>query len=188
MSSYEYLKIFNEYGATLRDLLLNCPDRPYPLYELLDDYNSNLQDKYKGLLVWDSYRYYKTVVDANQIVQVPQDQLQRVIGYFIVPEFSRVDIIPNFEYKQLVVISFDSCVEPDFDPFQKRIIEVIDWFLNKHNEVIEKINCGFELSDSRRLYANVVQVSNPIIATNSSYVRRSVTITLRYCGVGYSPD
>jgi len=185
MPAYDYYLVFEEYGSRLRDLLLNGNDRPYPLYESYNDLVNDAYNTYKGLLVWESAKYYKTVVDANQVTQIPRDDYQKIVGYFIVPEFSNVDIIPNFEYKQLIVISFDTCVEPDFDPFQKKVIQTIDWFINQHKLLIEMLNEGFLLSDNRSIIAHISNISRPIISANSSYVRRSVTITLRYCGLRY---
>jgi len=185
MPAYDYLMIFEEYGSRLRDVLLNSTERPYPLYESYETLTNDSYDKYKGLLVWESARYYKTVIDAGITNQIPRDDYQKIVGYFIVPEFSSVDIIPNYEYKQLIVISFDTCIEPDFDPFQKKIIQTIDWFINQHKLLIEMINEGFTLSDNRHLITNVSNISKPIISANSSYVRRAVTITLRYCGTNW---
>ena len=181
IKKYEYNTIFEEYVSLLRNILLFSENRPYPLYESIINYNNDTINHYKGLLVWESYKYYKTILEPDP--NLPPNEYNEKIGYFVVPEFGEVTIIPNLEYKQTITISFDTYVEPDFDPFQVKIIKTIDWFTNKHSYIIEQLINGLQLSDRTNLYSHIYGITPPI-PTKTSYIRRSITIQLRYCFCG----
>ena len=174
MGCYQYYNIFQEFGRKIRSILLDSPDRPYPLYETRADFDADTVHTYKGILVWESYRYYKDAEDDNQNTQFYTD-----VGYYVVPEFGEVTVVPNYEYRQLLVVTVDSNSEPDFDPFQKKAITFIDWFMQKIRDEVE-LNKGFVLSSGAKMYVHITGVSRPII-TRSVYVRRAVTLIARLC-------
>lgn len=176
MGCIEYLSIFQNYGSQLRDILLTSADRPYPVFETRQAYEAS-NAHFKGILVWHSQQYYQSI---NLTTPATSNEFTNDVGFYVVPEFGQVNIIPNYEYKQLVVVTFDSNSEPDFDPFQARIIKFIDWFLNKHEDLIATLNGHYDLPSGTRLWASVTNISKPI-SSRSNYVRRAVTLTVRYC-------
>ena len=176
---YNYGLIFQEYGSSIRELLLNDNTKPNVVYESKPE---TPQETYYGLLVWQAQKYYNIISPDNNDAQ-GADEYANDVGFFIIPEFGDVSIIPNLEYKQIVAIPFDSNTDPDYDPYGIKIITFIDWFINKHAELIERIN--YVLSDDTRLFSHLSHISKPIYDTGSSLlVRRSVLITLRYCKCG----
>ena len=173
---YKYFKIFQDYGTHIRNIILNDTEKPNIVYEIKPDVPD---ETFYGLLVWQAQQYYNIISSDNSNTQ-QADDYANTVGFFVIPEFGDVDIIPNLEYKQTIVINFDSNTDPDYDPYGSKIIEFIDWFINKHAEVVEQIN--YTLSDSTRLFSFISHISKPIYNTGSSIlVRRSVLITLRYC-------
>ena len=171
---YNYYPVFQEFGSRLREIILYSVDRPYPVYETYSEYQNDASS-FKGILVWESYKYYKDAEEGGTAFSSD-------VGFYIIPEFGQVNVIPNYEYRQTIAITFDSNCEPDFDPYQKKIIIYIDWLINKiHNEV-ERLNEGYILSTGAVMYCNIQGISNPIYATsNSSYVRRVLTLVCRMC-------
>lgn len=172
---YNYNRIFQEYGSSIRNIILNDVTKPYIVYETKPEVP---EESFYGLLIWQTQKYYNVIspdVDTQEADEYAND-----VGFFIVPEFGDVTIVPNVEYKQIVVMTFDANTDPDYDPYSAKIINFIDWFINKHAYVIENIN--YRLSDSTRLFAMISNITKPSYNTGSSIlVRRSVLITLRYC-------
>jgi len=172
MGCYNYYPIFHDFGSRLRNLILLSADKPYPVYE---DYNEYMNDpsSYKGMLVWESYKYYKDAESGSSTYT-------NDVGFYIVPEFGEVTVVPNYEYRQTIAITFDSNSEPDYDPYQKKIILFIDWFMNAIYDEVEELNTGVILSTGARMYCHIQSVSNPIIA-KSVYVRRTLVMVCRVC-------
>jgi len=177
---YEYMSIFREYGSKLREMFISSPDIPYPVYETRSEYEQSSAD-FKGILVWKTQQYYYSIVEPDP--SLGSEEFTNDVGFYIIPEFGEVNIIPNLEYKQTIVITFDFNSEPDFDPYQSKMMYMIDWFLNKHAELIESIDNGLQLSTGTRLFCHVEMVSPPITDI-SNYIRRAVTLTVRYCKCG----
>ena len=148
---------------------------------------------FKGLLIWDLQRYYNnnpmfpvrssvstgTWEDTSlQSVESPSNS----VGCFIVPSFGQVSIIPNREYKQNITITFDSNASIDADPYGMLTMEYIDWFINANHQIVSVINQSFVLPESgTETYVLLQSISDPIYSAGTSYVRRAVTLTLRYC-------
>jgi|GEM_PF-4879122 len=175
---YEFYQIFESYGQQIRDILTTDPTCPYPIYETISDYRNDVSHNFKGILVWNAQKYYSTV-DATE----GSEGYKNDIGFFIVPEFGNVSITPNVEYRQTVMVVFDVNTDPDYDPYSVKAIKLIDWYINRHYDLIEDINNQIILpTTNRHLYAQLDSISNPIYNTNSPvYLRRVVTHILRYC-------
>jgi len=171
--SYQVFDIFRVIGETVRDLFLNDPSIPYPVYETREEYDADDSHPYRGILVWDAQRYYQSISDDSDTAYTND------VGLYIVPEFGQVDIIPNVEYKQLLVCTFDTNSDPDFDPFGDKVLRMIDWYVNKMHDIVEI--SGVDLPSGSKLWVMLDSISEPIFNTKSPvYVRRAVTHVLRY--------
>lgn len=186
---YHYQELYDIYIKEIRNILLGLrPEyldgRPYSIYETIDEYIKNKDNLYKGLLVWEVNKYYKGtfLIDYYKNNQ-PLNPYETSIAFFVVPEFGQV-VIDNIQYKQNIVISFDTNVTAKFDPFGTKIIEVVNWFLEKHRRYIEKDQLMFP-SNQQNIFIKTSGISAPIYSFDRdgviSYSRRSVQITLRFC-------
>jgi hypothetical protein len=173
---FEYGSIFSLLGSAVREILLNDTERPYPIYEAREAFDADAENRYKGMVVWNSQKYYAGLVTPTSDTTTVQD-----VGFFVVPEFGDVQIIPNVEFKQILSVSFDTNSEPDYDPFGAKIVQVISWFINKYNQNLTDIQ--IELPNTgQKLFSHITTISRPIFTSGLTvYVRRSVIITNRYC-------
>jgi len=172
---YNYNKIFQEYGSEIRNIILNDTSKPFLVYETKPDVPDA---PFYGMLIWNTQQYYSTIYEADSTEN--STTYLNDIGFFVVPEFGDVKIIPSVEYRQTITMAFDTNTDPDFDPYGSKIIEFIDWYINRHLELVENLN--FTLSNNTRLFCMLSNISKPIYGRGSSLlVRRSVLITLRYC-------
>lgn len=196
---YLYGAIFEQYGKKLEELLLDSNEdtkSPYPIYASREAYDADTISEFKGILVWDAQRYYSGLTaDPADYESYPND-----VGFYIVPEFGNVSIIPNVEFKQYITISFDSNSEPDKDKYGVKIIQIINWFVNRHERLIEALNIelitsmvvldvngepilddqGNTIPVKKPLWSMLDSISKPIYS-NSIYIRRNVTEVVRYC-------
>ena len=178
---YSYLDIFNTYVGKITEILLNnnLEDKPYPIYSNKDDYNNDSENDFKGLLVFNATKYYAGFTGADTNSDVYDD----TIGFYVVPEYGEATIRRNIEYQQVITYTFDSNSEPDYDPFQDKIIREINWFINVHKQVVDDVN--LTLPSGITLYGNIDHISKPIyVPENTTYVRRTIVVVLRYCMCG----
>jgi len=178
---YSYGEIFDTYlRLVTNDIILNNddPDKPYPIYANREKYDEDTENEFKGLVVFNSQKYYAGFIGAEDT-----DEYDVNIGFYVIPEYGEVSIRRNIEYRQIVTYTFDTNSDPDYDPFQVKIIKEIDWFINRHKEIVEDINLN--LPSGNVLWANIEQISKPIyVPENTTYVRRTVIVSLRYCMCG----
>jgi hypothetical protein len=164
---------------------------PYPIYETTEQYiNDTWSGKFKGLVSWGA-------MPSNIFLTIDPDAVDNTVyyseggldfynndfGFYVVPNFGNVKVIPNVEYNQTVAIAFDTNSSPDYDPYGSKIIAQINWFINKHKVLIEELNKELELSDGRKVWVMLEGITDPrpTQGSNSSFVRRTITYTLRYC-------
>jgi len=195
---YEYASIFTMLGTAIRELLIS-QEGPYPIFESWNEYaiaknNSETSFDFGGISVWNTQKYYAGSIEyfgdtgvfegSADITTPGADYITRDVGFFVVPEFGNVSIIPNMEFRQIVTVAFDTNSEPDYDPYGMKIIQYIDWFLNAYTEKIT--NAEIHLPNTgQKLYNFIGGISRPTFnSALSVYVRRSVTITIRYCRAG----
>ncbi len=181
VAEYLYEAVFEEYGKAIREILLNDVDIPYPLYETREAYDADTTSDFKGILVWHAQRYYAGLSDDPS----NYDEYCNDVGFFVVPQFGSVRIIPNVEFKQFITLSFDSSSEPDKDPYGSKAVKLINWFINKHLELIEAVTNQVQLptnvqDEFKPLWSMMDGISDPIYS-NSIYIRRNVTEIVRYC-------
>lgn len=177
--AFEYEGIFDLLGRTFRTILLETSTRPYPIYETRELYDDDTDSSYKGILVWNAQKYYSGLKRTREDGDYTPD-----VGFYVIPEFGDVSIIPNIEFKQVVLVSFDSNSDPDVDPFGSKIIKFISWFLNAVSDEINKDELVLA-TGGQQLYVHTSSISKPIYNDGLSlYVRRSVTYFVRYCRMG----
>lgn len=174
-----YYDLFLYYMTQVQNICTNTnvlysAGRPFNIYDKVEDFLSNTTDKVKGMFVKDLRRYYQGEILSRIKIK------NETVSLFIVPEFGEAQI-STIQFLQNIVISFDSYI--DVDPLGERQIQFINWFINKHNEVI-----GDEpMSNGQKLYCRVSTITKPIMNQSdqaSAYVRRSVIINVRYCNCG----
>jgi hypothetical protein len=178
---YGYYEIFDNYVRLINGILLDNTDplKPYPIYDNKDDYNNDTENDFKGLIVYNAQKYYAGFTGADTNSDVYDD----TIGFYVIPEYGEATIRRNIEYVQVVTYTFDSNSDPDYDPYQNKILAEINWFINKHKQVVDDVN--LRLPDGIYLYGNVDHISKPIyVPENTTYVRRVVVVSLRYCLCG----
>lgn len=195
---YLYDQVFNECGEAIRKLLLAPTsgtfeptiiqaDTPnaFPVYETREEYDADTTNTYKGILVWNALKYYASMVDPEDRV----DSYYANAGFYVVPSFGDVVIVPNVEYKQLLAITFDSNADIDFDPYGSKITKFISVFINNVNVTLEKyVTSGnnnvspFWIDEQNRpLYVRVSRISKAQPVPDTTFERRIVMIELRYC-------
>ena len=175
---YEYFDIYDNYLRYVNNLLLNNSDnsKPYPIYSNRDDYDNDNTNDFKGILVYNAQKYYAGFTGTD----TTNSEYNENTGFFVIVEYGDAQINRNIEYTQMVFYTWDSNSDIDYDPYQNKIIEEINWFINKHKLLIDDIN--FVLPNTVKLYANVEHISKPIyVPENTTYVRRVVSVILRYC-------
>ena len=128
------------------------------------------------MLVWHAARYYTFIAD----VTAPDVEFKSDVSFYVVPTFGHVTIVPNIEYKQIITIAFDSNSDADHDPYGSKITKYISNFVNNNAKVVEKYGNEVSLTSGRTLYITLESISEPIYS-QSKYVRKVVTIALRYC-------
>lgn len=168
------------------DDLLAAPPECY----FIDD---SVRNPIKGLLVWDTQRYYSnnemfpvssssTTGTWTETTEIDPGSVALSVGCFIIPSFGQVTIVPRIEYKQNITITFDSNSDPDFDLYGSFTMEYIDWFINANHLMVNSFNNYFPIQESNvQTYIMLQSISEPIYSPNSGFVRRAVTLTLRYC-------
>jgi len=189
--TYDYLAIFSEYGEAVHTMLTGVwqPASPFPAYASIADYETNVTECFKGIVVWDAQRYYYSA-DMQPVDSTNDSVCDDVVGFFIVPTFGTVSIINNREFQQRITFIFDSNTNADADPFGTNIIKYIDWFVNTNYALVnidyaDPNESGyFKLENNRRLYIALESISEPIYTPDSVYVRRAVNLVLRYCHCG----
>lgn len=187
LPTYAYSEIFNTYGAKLRTIIVDPASiitepemaaNPHPIYESQVAYDADDDHLYKGMVVWHAQRYYAAV---------DRDKTDDAIGYdanagfYVIPTFGSVHMIPNIEYKQTVALTFDSNGALDQDPFGTKIVGVIDTLVNNNYKAVEQYGNEVELADGRKLYIRLVTISDPINIATSTFTRRTAVLELRYC-------
>jgi len=104
--AYFYDNILKNYLNDVRTKILinnSYDDKPFPIYESIDDYNNDTESEFKGLLVWLAQRYYAGFENNEN-----NDVYDNSIDFYIVPEIGKVKILRNVEYSQLISYTFDT--------------------------------------------------------------------------------
>lgn len=172
---YAVFDIFERVISRVRDLFLYDPSIPYPVYETRADYDADTINTYKGILVWDAQRYYNAIEEASTSGDYTND-----VGLYIVPTLGQIEIVPNVEFRQVLVCSFDTNSDPDYDPFGDKLLRMIHWYVNRMRDIVEL--SGIDLPNGAKLWVMLDEVSQPIFDNKSPvYVRRVVTHVMRYC-------
>jgi hypothetical protein len=167
---------------------------PFPLYDditLVRMYDP-LHITYKGLLLWrtdlSNPGGYVTgldnLADNNASVQsygAGSGTYVNDVGFYVIITFGQVRLRPNVEYVQNVSVTFDTNMGDDYDVFGTKIIEMMDWFMNKHQAMLENDAQQLVLSDGRVIWVFLQSVTPPTIQGTSSFARRTITYTLRHC-------
>lgn len=188
---YLYNDIFNECGAIIRTLLLNPTSiitqptntatntaNPFPVYETRDAYDADIINDFKGILVWYAHKYYSSMSSSD----TPDlDGYRADAGFYVVPSFGDVFIIPNIEYKQMLAVTFDTNTDLDHDPYGSKITNFISVFVNNVYGTLERYGNELEVGDSRPLYTRIARITKGAIVPHTVYERRTVLIELRYC-------
>ena len=179
--NYEYFQIFDNYVRLINNILLDNsdPNKPFPIYASKDDYDNDTDNDFKGIVVYNAQKYYAGFSGLDNDSDVYDDS----VGFYVIPEYGEANIRRNVEYHQVITYTFDSNSDPDYDPYQNKIIMEINWFINKHKQVIDDLN--YNLPNGITLFGNIEQISKPIyVPENTTYVRRVVVVSLRYCMCG----
>ena len=179
---YGFYDIFDSYLRLVNNsILLNNddPTKPYPIYSNREDYDNDTTHNFKGLIVYNAQKYYAGFSGLTTNSSVYDE----TIGFYVIPEYGEASVRRNIEYYQVVTYTFDSNSDPDYDPYQNKIIKEINWFINKHKQLIDDIN--FNLPNGVVLYGNIEHISKPVyVPENTTYVRRTIVVSLRYCICG----
>lgn len=175
---------------------------PFRIFRNIDDllaapaecfYDSKARNPIKGLLIWDAQRYYNnnnifpvrsssTTGTWTETSVIDPGSVALSVGCFIIPSFGQVTIVPRIEYKQNITITFDSNSDPNFDLYGSFTMEYIDWFINANHLLVNDAQFCFPIQESNvQTYIMLQSISEPIYSPNSGFVRRAVTLTLRYC-------
>jgi len=178
--AYFYDNILKNYLNDVRTKILinnSYEDKPFPIYESVDDYNNDTESEFKGLVVWLAQRYYAGF-ENNENNEVYDNS----IDFYIVPEIGRVKILRNVEYSQLISYTFDTNTSTDKDPTGLRQIEFINWFINKHKEFFEEEPYTLNEELNVKTWIQTINISKPIyVPSNTIYLRRVVLVQLKYC-------
>jgi len=173
---YSVNDIFTIYGQYLDALITNNTlyNKPYPIYNNVTDYINDTVNDYKGYLVWDIEKYYK-----GTLITDLQGQGVDGVGLFVLVEFGSVTTVHPIEFRQEVLIHFDTLLEKD--RFGSKQLEEINWFINAHKKLVEDVN--FDLGYKRPvLYIQMSNISKGIVNEKyASYYRRTILYVLRYC-------
>lgn len=174
----QYHDLFIKYMTDLQNICTSTSsiysDRPIKVYDKVSDFLANTTDKIKGIYVKDLRRYYQ-----GEILSTLRTK-NEACALFIVPEFGESQI-NTVQFLQTISISFDSFV--DLDPLGERQIQFINWFINKHHDLMENA----ELTSGTALYTQISTISKSITNQSdqaSAYIRRSIVINARYCNCG----
>jgi len=175
--SINYYDLFLFYMSELQNICTNShvdysEGRPFPIYDKVDDFLSNTSDRIKGIYVKDMRRYYQGELLSRLKTK------NESCALFIIPEFGEAQIT-TIQFLQNIVISFDSFV--DLDPLGERQIQFINWFISKHDEIM---NSSTFLNTGKDLYCSVSTITKPIMNQSdqsSAYIRRSIVINARFC-------
>jgi hypothetical protein len=177
---YFYDNILENYLYDVRVKILinnNYEDKPFPIYETREDYDSDTESNFKGLLVWEAQRYYAGLENNEN-----NDVYDNTIDFYVVPEIGNVKIVRNYEYSQLISYTFDTNTSQDKDPTTLYQIKFINWFVNKHKELFEDEPYTLVNDINLKAWVQTIQISKPIyVPNNTIYVRRVVLVQLKYC-------
>lgn len=186
-SSYEILDLFMTYGQNLQDIIL-FEGSPYRTYRTREEYDEDLTSETKGMIVWDQENYYCGLADKNKKHEFEYGYghnneeiliYSNDISFFVLIEFDEVEI-SHFDSTQIIVVSFDFNVSPDYDPTGYKQLKLISWFLKQHEELIEKQKNY--LPSGRTFWVRTKKVSKGIPSQGArKFKRKSVVIEAKYC-------
>ena len=184
---YLYNSVFTECGQIIRTLFLdpvsiitdplNSPN-PYPIYETREDYDADTVNSYKGILVWQAHAYYASMANPST---TQANSFTSDAGFYVIPSFGDVTIVPNVEYKQMLALTFDSNASLDYDPYGTKISNYISVVVNNIYRTLEQYGNELIVNGQRPLFIRLAKISKGSPVTTSTFERRIALFEMRYC-------
>lgn len=158
--------LYRDIGKLIEDIIVYNNNFPFKCYLDVQDYLSDNINWYKGLLIWESNKYYKTEL-LNNLESGD-------VGFFIIPEFSDIDVLFYQEYSMTISIMILTNVEKD--RFSSNLMIMSDYIINK-------IKDEFKITmNSQGIYIKRINISKVIPDNNySSFYKRTLLITISKC-------
>lgn len=158
--------LYKEIGRMIEDIIIYNLDFPYKCYLDINNYRNDVINDYKGLLIWETNKYYK--------IELLNNLESANVGFFIIPEFSNINVNFYQEYSLTLDLIVLSNIEKD--RFSYNLMIMTDYIVNKiKDEVKNNLNPD-------GIYIRKIDVSKPILDGNySSFVKRNILITFIKC-------
>jgi len=168
---YNVEGLFNDFLSRVDRYVIRSSNSPYPVYSTVDEYLSSDSD-FKGLVVWDTIRYY-----AGDIIKTLRDDYNTYVDFYVIPELGQIQIRDNIEFYAVFTISVDVLYQKD--RFGQKQLRYINFVINEYRNRFEH---GDIYIGGIKIFTKFMNMSKQITNDKfNQYVRRTLTFWIRYC-------